>query len=181
MCDFWHFSKSFDTCGLASSVVKVFLPATQSSVGPGLETDGFSTNPEPHLQREPSHTRFAPVHAAGTHSENNRRSCFCPNWHEGGHFLPPLLLESVCVSWFVFKHFKKRIWMWKLTSVGCFDSLSLIKKWPKVVLKMSIFFCSHSSCQLGLICFQLCWILQTTDLGVSKDSESYGKSNNTHL
>ena len=36
---------------------------------------------------------------------------------------------------------------------------------------------------IASICFQpqLCWILQTTDLWVSKDSESCGKSINTHL
>ena len=36
---------------------------------------------------------------------------------------------------------------------------------------------------IASICFksQLCWILQTTDPGVSKDSESYGDFHNAHL
>ena len=36
---------------------------------------------------------------------------------------------------------------------------------------------------IASICFksQLCWILQTTDPGVSKDSKSYGDFHNAHL
>ena len=36
---------------LASSVVKLFLPAIQASVGPGLVMVGFSLNPVIHLQK----------------------------------------------------------------------------------------------------------------------------------
>ena len=187
MCDFWHFSKSFDTCGLASSVVKVFLPATQASFGPGLVMAGSSKNPDLHLHWEPSHSLlFVAGHADGSHSENNGRSCFCPNWHERGHFPTPFLFGSECVSWFL-SNISKKVCMWKLTSIGLFwHSAKLIesdKKMTQGGAKDEHFSCSHSSCQLGLICFQsqLCWILQTTDPWVSKDSESCGKSNDTHL
>ena len=108
MCDFWHFSKSFDTCGLVSSVFKVFLPGTQAVVGPGVWTAGSSVCPAAHWQivPVPSHTLLAPVHVDASQAENNGRSCFCRNWHEGGHFPPPFLFGSEWVSWFFIKHFQ---------------------------------------------------------------------------
>ena len=185
MCDFWQFSKSFDTCGLASSVVKLFLPcAMQGSVSAVLA--GSTLNPDEHLHVLPSHSLLAPVHVS-THTENNGRNCFNPNWHEGGHFPPPILFGSECVSWFFLSNISKINWRWKLTSIGLFwHSAKLIESYKKMTqggAKDEHFSCFHSSRQLGLIRFQsqLCWILQTTDPWVSKDSESCGKSNNTHL
>ena len=85
---FWHL--------WASSVVKLFLPSIQAPVGPGLAES--SLNPDLHWQASPTHSLFAPVHVVEEHSENNGRSCFSPNWHEGGHFPPPFLFRSDFLS-----------------------------------------------------------------------------------
>ena len=69
------------------------------------------------------------------------------NWHEAGHFPPPVLFESDFVSWIFTKNFQ--------TSINWVNLTARQAHW--VLWKMSIggskdehFPCFHSSCQLGL-------------------------------
>ena len=84
---------------------------------------------------------------------NLKKVHFNPNWHEEGHFPPPVLFGSDFVSFWLKN--SKCFWRSKLASIGLiWHHAKRIESLKNILLggaKVEHFSCLHSSCQLGLI------------------------------
>ena len=131
MCDFWHFSQSFDTLGLAWAVVK-------------------SWNEQPFQTKKQILTTAIVIICSG-------QCCACA--------IACLVCCITCST---------------LATIGIRTFKCCWRRRKTISSKSNLY---RNMEGIASICFQpqLCWILQTTDLWVSKDSESCGKSVSTHL